>query len=221
MMLIHRFPLTAQYGAIDVVGKVKGVVSGSPVFTGEGVKLNGDIANRINFTSQALSVYSMSCWVRCVDNVTSYRSIMMSANASSNYGTGWMFDGSGNLFFSCSWNPAVANLNTVAPTILNNKTHLITATIDAGKTLKHYLDGTLTHTVAGMSTLPTEFGFAFGCMGAYVGQQIGWNGFIGDARIYNHALSQTDVQRLFRDGMNGNRPVDRKSLLTLPSVSRL
>jgi hypothetical protein len=220
MMLIHRFPLTPQFGAIDVVGKVKGVISGSPMFTGEGVKLNGDIANRINFTlPQIPQNITWSCWAKAGLTQTAKWSVFMSANATSNNGIGYFSNGTS--YFTASWAASYQAMSSQDHTLLlNGLFNLLTITIDSSLVMRSYINGVKKYEST-VSTLPTSPDFAFGCMGAFTGEQIGWNGFIADARIYNKALSDTAVKALFLQVMNPQKPIDRTSRLTTPSVSRL
>ena len=53
-------------------------------------------------------------------------------------------------------------------------------------------------------------------MGLYNGCY--WKGLLADARIYDHALSQAEVDALYVAGPNGNAPVVDLSRPPLPAI---
>lgn len=107
----------------------------------------------------------------------------------SNYGVSVYFEWGTSPFNGSSF---LGNGTTGSLSSLNDW-HLMTATFDGSK-VSTYWDGVLKSTSATTTLRPTMPSFSFTTSSA------GWIGKIDDARVYNRALSITEIQTLYSAG---------------------
>jgi len=185
------------------------------------------VAGRINFalnfngnSSDVLtpgiplgSTFSISAWVNPAAAQGEYARVVETQYSPGFYlgtnfaGTGYKFivNGAAGATANCGLSYGCSEGGTVSA-----GWHLLTATFD-GATAKLYVDGVLVGSDTGTATntnLPLYIGRYFGSNG------FGWNGTIDEVRLYNRALSATEVTAIL-NYTGGGSPTDT----TPPTVS--
>jgi len=196
---------TLDGNANDSVGGNNGTVSGATLTTGQGGRANG----AYNFSSssstyitmgspaalQLTNALSISAWVNPTGTFNGAPGIV-------NYGTGgyWFaLDSSGHPI-TVLYDPSNNTGSTAASTVLTHQWYLLTTTYD-GTTIDIYINGVLAKSAsAGISSLGgyATASFYIGSIKNNAGHY--FDGAIDDVRVYNRALSQTEVQQLFTNG---------------------
>lgn len=216
-MLLHRFPLINRYGVSNLASKQTPLVPyNAPVFSPSGVVLNGT-TQYLQATIDRPASWSVSMWVVFVTTAGSIGLCATSNVLGNNVSIWGTWISAGSIYIGCETEtiPSVA-----MPTTIPGNFHHLTITYVANGSARLYMDGKV---IIDSNIPPTSNlvkNLSIGRLGDY-GHYL--NGTVADVRVYNHALTRQEVQKLFCDGANpmDSRKVDRKSLLTLPSVSRL
>jgi hypothetical protein len=154
--------------------------------------------------------FSVGVWVKATD--IDYESAIIGYENGVGY-YGWLLwttqDGKARYQLqSATGGPiAIADTDTV---ITDNTWHFIVATDDS-TTLRIYVDGKLENSSSSTTTLWASTMYAYFGAGRPEHELAGnwFNGTIDDARLYNHALSEAEVQKLY------STPVPEPSTLLL------
>ena len=169
---------------------------------GQALSFNGSSSVVVN--SFPINTLTLSAWIRTTQIVGSSGSaqIINRDTTGGNNSRDWQFriQGSPAVPTIILFNTGGAIAGVVASTTVNDgKWHLVTATWD-GATIRMYVDGKASGSPASFSgTLnsgsPLLFAEASGITGGS-----NFNGTIDDVRIYDRALSASDVEQLYNEG---------------------
>ena len=198
MALIHRWPLTS--GSEDVVGGLVTTNNGGVTFDSNGGHFNG--SNQwLSFTKTRPASYSMSIWVQPValDNRMApfTGSDIVGRNSSV-----WGFSTTSTSalrVFSCSEIFLEISSEMTDVKYPPGAMTLMAFTFENGNILYYRNMNNVASTVisgygSGANTV------SIGRCGAYNGFY--WKGLLADARIYDHALSQSEIDALYAAGPN-------------------
>lgn len=179
-------------GAVFSTGKIGNAVS----LNGSNQYLTVNNSGSLNPTS----AITLSVWIKA-SSLTGNRVIFKKQNWSASYELAIY---GGQLTFNLN---GPGSVSTAAPS--TGVWHLITATYD-GAAKKIYVDGSISQAASGPIGTNGE--------AIMIGTSGGWenyfSGLVDDARIYNRALSQTDVQSLYNSGAGVSRIAVNEGLET-------
>jgi Concanavalin A-like lectin/glucanases superfamily len=178
---------------------VAGKISNARSFNGTSDKVN--VASYAAF-SPGTSDFSISAWVKSSGGFGDFIPASDSNAGTFTQGYGLIIDGggvgctSGKIYFAFAAAGTRENHLCSSAPVNDGSWHLITATVQRNSTQSLYVDGVLnassTTTVTGSVVLPS---FALG--GAASLWQNYYTGVIDDVRVYNRALSASDVLTLY------------------------
>ena len=147
---------------------------------------------------QTVTAFTLSAWIKAGSDVTDYRTILLRDNSATDRNYWFALDittGKLVLRFSVA---GVAKTFTSNAALNDNKWHYVTATYD-GSFVNIYSDGVSVMTPAAQTgstdnpAVSTRIGYSPSA-GRY------FTGRIDEVRIYNRALSATDVMQLYKQG---------------------
>jgi len=199
MALIHRWPLTS--GPKDVVGGLVTTNNGGVTFGPDGGHFNG--SNQcLSFTKTRPASYSMSIWVQSVafgNRMVPFAGSDIEGNfisiwgfETSNTSTLWVFS-CGETFLEISSEMTDVKYPPGAMT-------LMAFTFENGNILYYRnMNNVASKVISGYGSGANTV--SIGRCGAYNG--LYWKGLLADARIYDHALSQSEIDALYAAGPNG------------------
>ena len=195
--LIHRWPLTAN--ANDVVGSLNLTNNGSVTFSADGASFNG--SNQwLSGTKTPPSNITMTIWVTS-NAFAEYAAPFLFSNNEAVNRLGFSFN-SYRLICELGAGQDIRTGNTefTSANYPPNTPVLLTVTIKSGEQ-KLYRGNTLlaSGTFANLGTVDTNF--SIGRFGAYPTLYY-WNGKLADARIYDYALTSSEISALAAAGPN-------------------
>ncbi len=203
--LVGYWPFDSVSGTMtpDMSGNGNnGTTVGSPTLVagkiGQALSFNGtsqyvNIGNSVVGTgSQTISV-----WVKANDNTDSNRQLVTIGGT--NYGFALSQVGSIWQGQVVTTNPGTVQYNALGSSIVVGVwTHEVVVFDNTAQTISIYTNGKLVTTTTG--TGQTVRGNGTVVIGAFAGPVDFFNGSIDDARIYNRALSASDIQQLYHEG---------------------
>jgi len=188
---------------------VDGVLDGALDF--DGVDDCVEVSDNPNLRFDGGSPYSLAVWVKAERAVPDFSSILVKGPAyDENYGL-YIVEATGAVRLQYSYGGTYTANETLvdsASSVLNSSWHHVVGTFD-GSQLRLYINGVLEVTgnsAAGIpdtSTTSLTVGVRAGPLDKY------FDGLIDDARIYDRALSTSEVELLFEGGVSGHGDVDR------------
>ena len=148
--------------------------------------------------SENLSTWTISCWVTSPAAPSSTGSPSGPLHRENNYQFNWNHSNGGN------WPASVAtNVGAWTParlgTLSANTWYFIAGTFD-GTDLKAYTDGELITTVALSGTPASDTNTMK--LGRHAANTQYFGGTVDDARVYNRALTQEEIQQVMKGGVN-------------------
>ena len=206
MALIHRWPLTEN--ANDVVGGLNLTNNGGVTFSNDGGLFNGSSRKLTAMSSFSGSSLSICCWVKPLSHTGSGKGHCVSMDffndGSANKGLAIMLrnltDGKSRAGL-CGVN-AVSSLTYNSTYYPTNCFTYVAATWD-GTTLKFFW-GNSQIASAAQSVAPSGSVCALGGFGGFNNEYTGYyHGYMIDARVYDHNLSQSEIDALLAVGPNG------------------
>ena len=186
---------------------VDGIVVGATLTTGASGAANtayqlGETNMYINVGSPASfsvipTAFTYSIWLaRTGSSTNQWPQIMGSSDTHVNFGIRTSAYGN-NPYFEWGSSPYSGSTFLSTGTIVNlgalNEWHNVTITYN-GSRIRGYADGKIISTVDPATVRPTMASFSFTTGGS------GWQGKIDDARVYNRALSDAEVETIYRVG---------------------
>lgn len=203
MALVNRWPLIAD--ANDVVGGLNLTNNGGVTFDGDGAHFNG--SNQwLSGTKTIPSSVTMSVWITPV-NFSARRSVLVMTGDGGDDCIGWVsLSNNITTMALCCGSGATGGYLSISSelNITNYPTDrktLSVVTLDRTQNLfSVYRNSTLLGTFTRSANLSGTY-LAIGRFGAYATDGY-WYGTLMDARIYDHALSQEEVVKLYNNGPN-------------------
>lgn len=215
MALIHRWPLTS--GPEDVVGGLATTNNGGVTFDSEGGHFNG--SNQwLSCDKTRPSSVTLSVWVTPTD-INQRMSMLYGGDAEGSTCTTWGIAASHSsnstlAVYMCGLIEMPGEF-TLANYPSTQKTLAVMTYDSAAQKLAYYRNGTKI-TEGDLAAGATATSFAIGRAGLYNG--VYWKGILADARIYDHALLQSEINALVDGGPNGDPVGEVLSRPPLPAV---
>jgi hypothetical protein len=208
-----KFDESSGYTAYDSQGSNNGTIYGATWVTGQ---INGvlnfdginDYVNIPNNSSQQISTnqITLAAWIKLSANVGNTQGRIICKQTVGNGNISWGFELFGSGYGGSTGNQLVfhdssgtVSYNCISSTHLElNRWYYVAVTDNAGQ-IRIYLDGQLDHSsntgygIPGNISAPIKIG----C----VESEKFFNGVIDNVRIYNRALSATEVSQLYQGGL--------------------
>jgi hypothetical protein len=164
--------------------------SGDQCVSGKCLRFNGNSFINTGIIP-SLNTFSLGAWIKAGTDVSDYRSIIDKSNGMNDRNF-WLALESGVGKLSLRFSIAGVSTTYLANTPLNdNKWHYVTATYD-NSYVKLYVDGKSDMAPVSKTGTPDS-----GAVNSYIGDQSGtryFNGFIDEVKIYNSALTDTEIK---------------------------
>ncbi len=145
--------------------------------------------------------FTLNAWVNLTSNNSSYASSVLSKRgAGTNNGWSWGINGSlSSPTGVVSYNPGVSPYGTGTVTVGLNGWHMITSVYDhTSQTFSIYVDNVFDHTTTGVSSPSATSALLYiGRDDPATGTSYFLKGALNDIRIYNRALSTTEIGQLY------------------------
>lgn len=160
--------------------------------------------------------FTVSAWVNLDKNIKDYRAILGKASEASKDGYALRYDTNGSFGMMIESSQADREVNVVAKgDYRDDQWHLVTGVVNrADNTSSIYVDGLKKNSanISQVGSLLNNFHFN---IGALANNSIFFQGFIDEVRIYNRALSDSDVIELYNQecGCSGVHKAEADSLL--------
>jgi len=227
MTKIFEFNKGQSGSLIDSVSKNKLTVGGSPEFkkTERGLAMSFDGSSNYldcgDNIDMDLSInnYTVSAWIK-MSEITDGLIISKRTNAGYEFG----IDGSGYI----SWYIKDVD-NNVAFDVANSDTvndgewYHIVYVLTSGSDVKRYIDGVNSGTNGSISDIDDCGNATNLFIGARDKSPVDklFNGSISNVQIYNHALTLTEIQRLYQQGLHSYGTTEQKRNFTYPKPTDL
>ncbi len=163
-----------------------------------------NVGTNTNFQFTNTSSYSIEAWVKRNANTTNSSIILSKQNGgvAGNYSLG--LSATGVPYLSREAAPWVVNATSSIPI---NEWHHIAGVFD-GSTLKIYIDGLLSNSIAASGSITpssvTAIKVAIGAMYTYNSPTNFFNGSIDEARVWNVARTASQISQNFSSSLQGN-----------------
>ena len=212
MALIHRWPLTEN--ANDIVGGLNLTNNGTVAFSAEGASFNGS-SQWLSGTKTMPASGSITAWVKCL-SVDKIRSVLMVTDSSNSYSNGISISTKLNGY----WNQNMLSGNTDVTSALYPSTSHVFVAVTANQsgtttTIAVFRNGIKDGEGSGTVNVRNSV-LAIGRWGSYNGHY--FHGYIQDTRIYDHALTQSEISALYADGPVRTRISTPVILSTMPAA---
>lgn len=212
MVLIGYWPLNEDSGstAYDYSGNgnngsISGATVGNSGVLGSAYSFNGDHIQLPVNMDNLYSQFTVSAWVYVASSGSGFRSIVGSSDGTNEF---YLRIRSGNTINFGTWNGSSAYEVKGSDLTDGIWTHVVGR--KKGNTLSVFLDGELDaqSSVGGFYTNGTQDHIGSLDDGSYHN----WNGKLAQIRIYNHALSASEVQYLYSVGKRGTFVSNKRTL---------
>jgi hypothetical protein len=177
-----------------------GTLVGSPTpvigKVGQALKFNNQGINLTDTGLIATSSFTVTAWIKASTDVSDYRTIIDKTISVNNRNYWLELDvTTGNLSLRTSFN-GTASAFTTSSALNDNRWHHVTASYD-GSHIYMYVDGTLVLNTATTGSIDSASGMVASIGYEKFNNSRWFSGSLDDVRIYNRALSATEVQQLY------------------------
>jgi hypothetical protein len=201
--LVGHWPLNGHVGATNQITGVAGSLVSASLNTGrfgevEGsyqVSSGGHIAHTaVTFTTG--QAHSFAVWVKWTGSIPPTDFVLPFGDRTYTSRTIYFVGPSANYYFDYRADDGAETLiANVTQSIFDGNWHQVAWTVNTSKLLSLYIDGVFKQS----GTITTSSGMNYRTIGdGYGNNSYAWNGRLADVRIYNQALSYSDVRLLYQ-----------------------